>query len=108
MKRTWILVALVAGLASACSKGGATCDKFVERSMSCDGDMKTMSSDEKSATKAMMAGMCEAAFSEETAGAEGETKKMMLEMYATVRTKAKCVAAAKDCEAAKACESLPD
>lgn len=106
MKRMWILVAAVALAAPACRKGGETCDKFVERSMTCDGeDTAKMSGDEKSQYKMMMQGMCEAAFSEETAGAEGETKKMMLEMYASVRTKAKCVAEAKDCEAAKKCES---
>ncbi len=107
MKRMWILVALTAaGAASGCRKGGETGDKFVERSLSCDGeDTQKMSGDEKSQYKVMMSGMCEAAFSEETGGAEGETKKMMLEMYANVRTKAKCVADAKDCAAAKACES---
>ncbi len=106
MKRMWMLVVLTALAAPACRKGGETCDKFVERSLSCDGEETTkMSSDEKSQYKVMMTGMCEAAFSEETAGAEGETKKMMLEMYASVRTKAKCVAEAKDCAAAKACES---
>ena len=106
MKRMWILVALTALAAPACRKGGETCDKFVERSLSCDGeDTAKMSGDEKSQYKVMMSGMCEAAFSEETGGAEGETKKMMIEMYASVRTKAKCVADAKDCAAAKACES---
>ena len=107
MKRMWILVALTAALAATgCRKGGETCDKFVERSLSCDGEETAkMSSDEKGQYKALMAGMCEAAFSEETAGAEGEAKKMMLEMYATLRTKAKCVAEAKDCAAAKACET---
>ncbi len=105
MKRMWILVAVVALAAPACRKGGETCDKFVDRSLQCDGeDTAKMSGDEKSQYKVMMSGMCEAAFSEETAGAEGETKKMMLEMYASVRTKAKCVAEAKDCAAAKACE----
>jgi hypothetical protein len=107
MKRMWILVALTAALAATgCKKGGETCEKFVDRSLSCDGDETAkMSSDEKSQYKVMMAGMCEAAFSDETAGAEGDTKKMMLEMYATVRTKAKCVAEAKDCAAAKACDA---
>lgn len=106
MKSIWTLIAVVALAAPACRKGGETCDKFVDRSLSCDGEETSkMSSDERSQYKMMMAGMCEAAFSEETAGAEGETKKMMLEMYASVRTKAKCVAEAKDCAAAKACES---
>lgn len=106
MKRMWILVAMTAALAATgCRKGGETCDKFVERSLSCDGqETAKMSSDEKSQYKVMMAGMCEAAFSEETGGADGDTKKMMLEMYASVRTKAKCIAEAKDCAAAKACE----
>ena len=107
MKQMWILVALVAALATTgCRKGGETCDKFVERSLSCDGeDLAKMSGDEKTQYKTMLDGMCEAAFSEETAGADGESKKMMLEMYASIRTKAKCVAAATDCAAAKACES---
>lgn len=106
MKSMWMLIAVVALAAPACRKGGETCDKFVERSMTCDGEEGTkMSDDERSQFKVMMSGMCEAAFSEETAGAEGEAKKMMLEMYASVRTKAKCVAEAKDCAAAKACES---
>lgn len=106
MTRMWIVVVLTAALGTGCRKGGETCEKFVERSLSCDGeDGAKMTSDERSQFKVMMAGMCEAAFSEETSGAEGETKKMMLEMYATVRQKAKCVAEAKDCAAAKACES---
>jgi len=101
-----MLVAVVALAAPACRKGGETCDKFVERSLSCsDDDTAKMSGDEKSQYKMMVQGMCEAAFAEETVGAEGETKKMMLEMYSTVRTKAKCVAEAKDCAAAKACAS---
>lgn len=105
MKSMWMLMIAVALAAPACRKGGETCDKFVERSLSCDGEETAkMSGDEKSQYKVMMSGMCEAAFSEETGGAEGDTKKMMLEMYASVRTKAKCVAEAKDCAAAKACE----
>lgn len=106
--KTWMLVVGLALVVPACSKGGETCEKFVERSLQCDGDFKAMSSSEKTQSKAMLAGMCQAAFNDETAGAEGDTKKMMLEMYGTVRKKAKCVAEAKDCAAAEACDKLDD
>jgi len=107
MKSLWILLVVTAFAVPACKKGGETCEKFVERSMTCgDDDVTKMTSTEKSQFKLMMEGMCEGAFSNEVGGAEGDTKKMMLGMYATLRTKATCVAAAKDCAAAKACDKL--
>jgi len=106
MKSLWILLAVTAAIAPACSKGGATCEKFIERSLECGGDdeVSKMSDSERSQAKMMMQGMCEGAFSENVGGAEGNSKKMMLEMYAGIRKKATCVAEAKDCAAAKACE----
>jgi hypothetical protein len=105
--RLGFVVVAVALFVPGCKKSNATCDKFVERQMTCpDKEREAMSDSEKSQLKTLMTGMCEASFNEETAGADGETKKMMLEMYASMRKKAECVAKAADCEAAAACEKL--
>ena len=106
---TVLLVTVIAALGAGC-KGNATCQKFVEMSMSCpDKELQAMTDEEKSQTKGLMVGMCENAMNDSTLGTSNAKEKAMVkEMNATIRKKAECVAAAKTCGDAKKCDASDD
>ena len=75
--------------------------------MKCDDDLKSAPSDERKMAKMMLGGMCEEAFKNDTSNVEGETKKMVTEMYAEIRTRANCVAKANTCSQYDTCTESP-
>lgn len=96
MRITTSLLALALS-ATACSKHKATCEKYSDWAMKCDKDT-TLDGDEKDQAKTMITGMCLAAFEGEYAGATGDSRKMMEEMYAGIKTSATCVEKATSCD----------
>jgi hypothetical protein len=103
MRTTLLLLTLALATTAACNKNKGTCDSYAEMSMKCDKDTK-MKDDEKAQTKTMLSGMCVAAFDGEYAGASGEEKKMMEEMYAHIKEVATCSSKATTCEEHAKCE----
>jgi hypothetical protein len=105
MRGLMVVVALLGGC-----KGNATCEKFVEMSMSCpDKDFASMTDEEKQQTKMLLVGMCEGAMTDSTAGTSNAKEAAMVkEMNATIRKKAECVAAAKTCGDAATCDASDD
>lgn len=88
---------------AACNKNKGTCDDYAELAMKCDKD-SSMSDDEKSGAKTMLSSMCIAAFDDEYAGAKGDERKMMEQMYAHVKEVATCASKVKTCEEYAKCE----
>ena len=104
MRTTLLLLTLALATTAACgSKNKGTCDSYADMSMKCDKDT-TMKDDEKAQAKTMLSGMCVAAFDGEYAGASGDEKKMMEEMYAHIKEVATCGSKAKTCEEYAKCE----
>jgi hypothetical protein len=102
--RTTLLLLTIALTSAACgSKNKGTCDAYADMSMKCDKDT-SMKDDEKAQAKTMLSGMCVAAFDGEYAGASGDEKKMMEEMYAHIKETATCGSKAKTCEEYAKCE----
>jgi hypothetical protein len=81
----------------ACKKDRPECTTYVDLAMKCDDDLKSAPSEEKKTAKLMLGGMCEEAFKNDTGSVEGETKKMVTEMYAEIRSRATCVAKENSC-----------
>ena len=100
-----IVLALLLLPAAACNKNKGKCDAYADWSMKCDKD-SSLSGDEKDQAKTMISGMCLAAFEGEYAGAKGESRKMMEEMYANLKAGATCAESAKSCDDFKKCEDL--
>ena len=104
MRTTLLLLTLALVTTAACgSKNKGTCDSYADMSMQCDTDT-TMKDDEKAQAKTMLSGMCVAAFDGEYAGASGDEKKMMEEMYAHIKEVATCGSKATTCEEYAKCE----
>ncbi len=102
--RTQRLTLLLAGLALAgCRKDYPQCETYVELAMKCDSDLRSAPPNERETAKLMLGGMCEEAFKNDTSSVEGETKKMVTEMYSQLRTRATCVAKATTCEQYEKC-----
>lgn len=102
--RNFLLVSLIAISAAACSKHKATCEKYVDWSMKCDKD-SSLKGDEQDQAKTMLTQMCIAAYDDEYAGATGDSKKMMEEMYAHITSVATCAEKANSCEDYAKCEA---
>lgn len=100
--RTSLFVVL-ALTAAACNKNKGTCDAYADMAVKCEKET-SMKDDEKGQAKTMLTGMCLAAFDDEYAGASGDEKKMMEEMYAHVKQVASCGAKATTCEEYAKCE----
>lgn len=96
-----LLVGLLA--LAGCKKDHPQCKTYVDLAMKCDGDLKTSPANERDAAKLVLGGMCEEAFTNDTSNVEGETKQMVTEMYASIRTKASCAAKATTCEQYEKC-----
>ena len=103
--RTTLLALLALMSVAACNKNKGKCDAYADWSMKCDKDT-SMSGDEKDQAKTMISGMCLAAFEGEYAGAKGESRKMMEEMYVNLKAGATCAESAKSCDDFKKCEDL--
>lgn len=102
--RTLLSTLLLASLAlGGCKKDYPQCETYVELAMKCDGDLKSAPSQERNTAKLMLGGMCEEAFKNDTSSVEGETKKMVTEMYSQLRTRATCAAKANTCEGYEKC-----
>ena len=99
----FLLALTVAAPLAACNKDSAKCEKFVDMAFKCDADMKSSSAEEKKTAKLMMGSMCEEAFRNDTSSVEGESKKMVTEMYQEIRKRAECASKANTCEAYEAC-----
>ena len=97
---TLVLAALALG---GCKKDYPQCETYVDLAMKCDSDLKSAPSGEQKTAKMMLGGMCEEAFKNDTSSVEGETKKMVTEMYSELRTRATCVAKANTCEGYEKC-----
>ena len=96
--RTLTTTLLLATLSLAgCSKDYPQCETYVDLAMKCDADIKSAPSGDKKSAKLVLGGMCEAAFKNDTDSVEGETRRMVTEMYAEIRTRANCVAKANTC-----------
>lgn len=106
MRGPTLVLTVLVGVLAGC-KGNPTCEKFVDMSMKCPGtEDATLTADERSQTKELLAGMCQNAMDDSTFGTRNDReKKMMKEMNATIRKKAECVAAAASCEDAKKCDA---
>lgn len=105
MMRTLVSTVLMGSLALAggCKKDYPQCGKYVDMAMKCDADIKNAKADERDMTKMMLGGMCEEAFKNDTSKVDGETRQMVTEMYAELRTRANCVEKADTCAAYDAC-----
>ncbi len=103
MRTTLFLLTLAVTAAACGSKNKGTCDSYADMSMKCDKDT-SMKDDEKAQAKTMLSGMCVAAFDGEYAGATGDEKKMMEEMYAHIKETATCGSKATTCEEYAKCE----
>lgn len=101
--RTSLFVLALALASAACSKNKGTCDAYADMAVKCEQDT-SIKDDEKDQAKTMLSGMCIAAFDGEYAGASGDEKKMMEEMYAHVKEVASCGSKAKTCEEYAKCE----
>jgi hypothetical protein len=99
LRSTLLLASLAVALAGAgCKKDYPQCETYVDLAMKCDGDLKSAPSSERKTAKLMLGGMCEEAFKNDASSVEGETKKMVTEMYSEIRTRANCVAKATTCD----------
>lgn len=102
--RTLLSTLLLGTLALAgCKKDYPQCETYVDLAMKCDGDLKASPANEKDTAKLVLGGMCEEAFKNDTSSVEGDTKQMVTEMYASIRTKASCAAKATSCEQYEKC-----
>ncbi len=93
-----LLVALVPLSLAACKKDHPQCDRFVDLTMQCDAEIQAAPSGEQRTARAMMDGMCEEAFRNDTSSVSGEARKVVSEMYAELRERADCTASASTCE----------
>jgi hypothetical protein len=107
LSTTLLLAALGFGALAGCKKDHPQCDTYVDLAMKCDADLKSAPSDERKMAKMMLGGMCEEAFKNDTSNVDGETKKMVTEMYAEIRTRANCVAKANTCSQYDTCTESP-
>jgi hypothetical protein len=102
--RTLLSALLLACLAlGGCKKDYPQCETYVDLAMKCDSDLESAPSEEKKTAKLMLGGMCEEAFKNDTSSVEGETRKMVSEMYSELRTRANCVAKATTCAQYETC-----
>lgn len=99
-----LFLTLAAPLA-ACNKDGAKCEKLVDMSFKCDEDMRSASAEEKKTSKLMMGALCEEAFRNDTSNVSGESKKLVTEMYESIRKRAECAGKATTCEQYEACKT---
>jgi hypothetical protein len=93
-----LLAAVITLPIAACTKDHPQCDRFVDLTMQCDAEIKAAPSGEQRTARAMMDGMCEEAFRNDTSSVSGETRKIVSEMYAELRDRADCTATASTCE----------
>jgi hypothetical protein len=103
--RTSLLLALVpvAALLGACKKDYPQCDHFVDLTMQCDVDMKSAPSSEQKTARAMMGGMCEEAFKNDTSNVSGQSKEIVTKMYEELRERADCTTKANTCDQYSRC-----
>jgi hypothetical protein len=99
--RPALLVALVA--LAACKKDYPQCDRFVDLTMKCDAEMKSAPGSEQQTARAMMDGMCEEAFRNDTSNVSGQARQVVTEMYAELRERADCTTKANSCEQYSRC-----
>lgn len=93
-----LLAALVPLSLAACNKAPPQCERFVDLTMQCDADIRAAPSAEQRTARAMMDGMCEEAFRNDTRSVSGDTRKVVSELYAELRERAECTATASTCE----------
>jgi hypothetical protein len=102
-------VAFVLVSVLAACKGNPTCEKAVERSMTCpDKDLAALSSGERAQLKTLLIGTCANAMNDSIVGTSRTAKARSKALNASMRKRATCMAAAADCAAAKLCDSKAD
>jgi hypothetical protein len=65
--------------------------------------MKSAPSSEQKTARAMMGGMCEEAFKNDTSNVSGQAKQLVTEMYVELRERAACTTKANTCEQYSRC-----
>lgn len=93
-----LIAALLPLSLAACKKDHPQCERFVDLTMQCDAEIQAAPSAEQRTARAMMDGMCEEAFRNDTSSVSGETRKVVSEMYAELRNRADCTSTASTCE----------
>jgi hypothetical protein len=99
--RTAVLLAIAPF--AACKKDYPQCERFVDLTMKCDADMKSAPGAEQQTARAMMGGMCEEAFRNDTSNVSGQAKQIVTGMYAELRERADCTTKANTCEQYSRC-----
>lgn len=94
-----LLLGLLCGAVAVagCKKDYPQCETYVELAMKCDADLTSAPAGERDVAKLVLGGMCEEAFNNDTSSVEGDTRKMVSEVYAEIRGRASCVAKAATC-----------
>jgi len=103
--RALLVSLLLISASTACNKHKGKCEAYADWSMKCDKDGE-LSGGEKDQVKTMVTGMCLAAFEGEYAGATGDSRRMMEEMYENLKKGASCAESVKSCDEFKKCEDL--
>lgn len=109
MLRASVVVSLVSVISVAgCKKDYPQCDHYVDLSVKCDSDVKSLSEDERDTARMMLGGMCSEAFRNDTSAVSGEAKEIVVAMYRGMRKRASCAVKANTCEEYSRCETETD